>query len=152
MAKTKTFKGSNRPIATSVGTQGMGRTVIANNNRRIEESAFMAEKPEKKAAPEKAPQPPVDPQQQPEQARAAVQIEDAQAMTSYANFCRVTGTPEELIIDVGLNSQPVVFHISSDNLAPAQALFEQLEYLLQEYAYNNRPIRVEVVANNQGLL
>ena len=25
---------------------------------------------------------------------------------SYANFCRVTGTPEELIIDFGLNSQP----------------------------------------------
>ena len=29
------------------------------------------------------------------------------AVTSYANFCRVTGTPEEMIIDVGLNSQPV---------------------------------------------
>ena len=25
---------------------------------------------------------------------------------SYANFCRVTGTPEELIIDFGLNAQP----------------------------------------------
>jgi hypothetical protein len=24
----------------------------------------------------------------------------------YANFCRVTGTPEELIIDFGLNPQP----------------------------------------------
>lgn len=24
----------------------------------------------------------------------------------YANFCRVTGTPEELIIDFGLNNQP----------------------------------------------
>ena len=28
-------------------------------------------------------------------------------MASYANFCRVTGTPEELIIDFGLNPQPV---------------------------------------------
>ena len=29
-------------------------------------------------------------------------------MTScYANFCRVTGTPEELIVDFGLNTQPV---------------------------------------------
>jgi hypothetical protein len=28
------------------------------------------------------------------------------AAASYANFCRVTGTPEELIIDFGLNSQP----------------------------------------------
>ena len=28
-----------------------------------------------------------------------VQVEDKHAVTSYANFCRVTGTPEELIID-----------------------------------------------------
>lgn len=35
-----------------------------------------------------------------------VQVEDAGATCSYANFCRVTGTPEELIIDFGLNSQP----------------------------------------------
>ena len=36
-----------------------------------------------------------------------VQVEDKHAVTSYANFCRVTGTPEELIIDFGLNPQPV---------------------------------------------
>lgn len=35
-----------------------------------------------------------------------VQVEDKNALTSYANFCRVTGTPEELIIDFGLNAQP----------------------------------------------
>ena len=35
-----------------------------------------------------------------------VQVEDKDALCSYANFCRVTGTPEELIIDFGLNSQP----------------------------------------------
>jgi hypothetical protein len=35
-----------------------------------------------------------------------VQVDDKGAMCSYANFCRVTGTPEELIIDFGLNSQP----------------------------------------------
>jgi hypothetical protein len=35
-----------------------------------------------------------------------VQVEDKNAVCSYANFCRVTGTPEELIIDFGLNSQP----------------------------------------------
>ena len=27
-------------------------------------------------------------------------------MAAYANFCRVTSTPEELIVDFGLNSQP----------------------------------------------
>ncbi len=35
-----------------------------------------------------------------------VQVDDSSAICSYANFCRVTGTPEELIIDFGLNSQP----------------------------------------------
>ncbi len=35
-----------------------------------------------------------------------VQVEDKNAVCAYANFCRVTGTPEELIIDFGLNSQP----------------------------------------------
>lgn len=35
-----------------------------------------------------------------------VQVDDTHASTSYANFCRVTGTPEELIIDFGLNAQP----------------------------------------------
>ncbi len=35
-----------------------------------------------------------------------VEVDDSKATCSYANFCRVTGTPEELIIDFGLNSQP----------------------------------------------
>ncbi|MCA9121348.1 MAG: DUF3467 domain-containing protein [Planctomycetaceae bacterium] len=36
-----------------------------------------------------------------------VQVEDTGAIALYANFCRVTGSPEELIIDFGLNPQPV---------------------------------------------
>lgn len=39
--------------------------------------------------------------------RTTVKVDDSKAITTYANFCRVTGTPEELILDVGLNSQPV---------------------------------------------
>lgn len=42
-------------------------------------------------------------QQQPVQ----VQVKDDKAFASYANFCRVTGSPEELIVDFGLNPQPV---------------------------------------------
>jgi len=38
--------------------------------------------------------------------RAQVEIDDSKALALYANFCRVTGTPEELIIDFGLNPQP----------------------------------------------
>ena len=39
--------------------------------------------------------------------RQTIEVRDANVVSSYANFCRVTGTPEELIIDFGLNSQPV---------------------------------------------
>jgi len=43
---------------------------------------------------------------QPQQQRVQVEIDDSKAAANYANFCRVTGTPEELIIDFGLNPQP----------------------------------------------
>ena len=36
-----------------------------------------------------------------------IQISDADAVADYANFCRISGTPEELLIDFGLNPQPV---------------------------------------------
>ncbi|MCH2115321.1 MAG: DUF3467 domain-containing protein [Pirellulales bacterium] len=35
-----------------------------------------------------------------------VQVDESDARCAYANFCRVTGTPEELIVDFGLNAQP----------------------------------------------
>ena len=46
-------------------------------------------------------------EEQPRQAPPQVQVHDANAIACYANFCRVTGSPEELIIDFGLNPQPV---------------------------------------------
>jgi hypothetical protein len=36
----------------------------------------------------------------------AIQVDDASLMPMYTNFCRVTGTPEEVIIDFGLNTEP----------------------------------------------
>jgi hypothetical protein len=36
-----------------------------------------------------------------------IQVDDSKAAANYTNFCRVTGTPEELVIDFGLNPQPV---------------------------------------------
>lgn len=41
-----------------------------------------------------------------QQVRPQVEIDDSHTIANYANFCRVTGTPEELIIDFGLNPQP----------------------------------------------
>jgi hypothetical protein len=53
------------------------------------------------------PEAPVSENQAP--VRQSIEVTDANAISSYANFCRVTGTPEELIIDFGLNPQPVGF-------------------------------------------
>ena len=39
--------------------------------------------------------------------RQQVQVDTSKTHAAYANFCRVTGTPEELIIDFGLNTQPM---------------------------------------------
>ena len=47
------------------------------------------------------------PEAQQQQQRAQIQIDDSNVNAGYANFCRVTGTPEELIIDFGLNPQPL---------------------------------------------
>ena len=46
------------------------------------------------------------PTPQPAQQRPQIEIDDTNASAAYANFCRVTGTPEELILDFGLNPQP----------------------------------------------
>ena len=46
-------------------------------------------------------------QQQPAQRSGEqIAVDDSRAVTGYANFCRLTGTPEELLIDLGLNGQP----------------------------------------------
>jgi hypothetical protein len=45
-------------------------------------------------------------QQQPAQQQQQVEVDDHNVNASYANFCRVMGSPEELIIDFGLNPQP----------------------------------------------
>jgi hypothetical protein len=56
--------------------------------------------------------------ERPEQPRAAVEagrrteqttavnVDDSHVTACYANFCRVSSTPEELILDLGLNPQP----------------------------------------------
>ena len=36
-----------------------------------------------------------------------IKLDESGMVASYANFCRCTGTPEELIIDFALNSQPM---------------------------------------------
>jgi hypothetical protein len=52
-------------------------------------------------------QAPAAPAQQQQQQQYQVQVDDSKVLATYANFCRVTGSPEELIIDFGLNPQPI---------------------------------------------
>lgn len=43
----------------------------------------------------------------PRPASPTVKVDDADVTACYANFCRVSSTPEELILDLGLNPQPL---------------------------------------------
>lgn len=43
---------------------------------------------------------------QPQQQTTEVYVDDTGVLPSYSNFCRVTATPEEVILDFGLNPQP----------------------------------------------
>ncbi len=71
--------------------------------------AKSADKPEKEEAEAAAPEaaaPEAQPQPGQRPTRPQIQIDDSDVTALYSNFCRVTGTPEELIIDFGLNPQP----------------------------------------------
>ncbi len=54
------------------------------------------------------------------QQRVQIQIDDSKVLACYANFCRVTGTPEELILDFGLNPQP--FGVPTEPIAVTQRI------------------------------
>jgi Protein of unknown function (DUF3467) len=43
---------------------------------------------------------------EPQQQQTEVVVDDSATLPSYSNFCRVTATPEEVILDFGLNPQP----------------------------------------------
>ncbi len=44
------------------------------------------------------------PQQQ--QVQQTIKVDDKDAVALYSNFCRVSSTPEEMILDLGLNPHP----------------------------------------------
>ena len=89
------------------------------------------------SAPETAPT--SQPGQAQRQARPQVQVDESHAHAAYANFCRVTGTPEELILDFGLNPQPFgvpttpipVNHRLIVNFFTAKRLLQALQLTIQ---------------------
>jgi hypothetical protein len=52
---------------------------------------------------ELADKPPISPPSQP----AQFEVDDSRATANYSNFCRLSASPEELLIDFGLNPQPM---------------------------------------------
>jgi Protein of unknown function (DUF3467) len=67
----------------------------------------MATEKAKGAAETAGAQPPAAPPAAGEQAgQATIHVDDSQCSAGYANFCRVSSTPEELILDLGLNPHP----------------------------------------------
>jgi hypothetical protein len=97
-----------------------------------------------------------------EQQRAHVEVNDKDAVCLYANFCRVTGTPEELILDFGLNAQP--FGVPTEpvevkqrivtNYFTAKRMLQALHMSVQrhEAAFGvlETDVQKRVVGNRQG--
>lgn len=61
----------------------------------VEEETAEGQSPETDGAPAAA-----QPVQQ------TIKVDDSNVMAAYSNFCRVSSTPEELILDLGLNPHP----------------------------------------------
>ncbi len=64
------------------------------------------DKPKAGAAEPAAAQPASGPQAGAEAVGQTIHVDDSQCTAGYANFCRVSSTPEELILDLGLNPHP----------------------------------------------
>lgn len=92
----------------------------------------------------------IDPETAPEAPAAApaaaaaqqtLTVDDNHSVASYANFCRVSSTPEELILDLGLNPNPfaqgnVTIHVAQRiimNHFTAKRLLQALAVTLQRH-------------------
>jgi len=70
----------------------------------------------------------------------------------YANFVRLTGSPEELIIDLGLNPQPVgiptkpipIAYTAIMDFRTASTFLRQVSTLIAEYEAKNGPIETDI--------
>lgn len=79
-------------------------------------------------------------------------VDTTQLSTSYANFCRVTGTPEELVLDFGLNTQmnptpsePVkLTHRLVVNFFTAKRLLHALHLAVQQHESVYGPLEVDI--------
>ena len=99
---------------------------------------------------------------EPQTPQPSITVNDRHAFTCYANFCRVSGTPEELILDFGLNSN-VPGAVSADaitaeqrivlNYFTAKRLFQVLAMTVQrhEAAFGTIEVNVERRVGGHGM-
>lgn len=71
---------------------------MAQSENKTDQQAAGAKKPEQTTAAGDGTKADPRPQQ--------VEVDDSNVSAGYANFCRVSSTPEELILDLGLNPNP----------------------------------------------
>jgi hypothetical protein len=79
-------------------------------------------------------------------------VDSSELSTVYANFCRVTGTPEELVLDFGLNTQMVptprepikVTHRLVLNFFTAKRLLGALHIALQQHEQVYGALEVDI--------
>ncbi|OAI51259.1 hypothetical protein AYO44_05000 [Planctomycetaceae bacterium SCGC AG-212-F19] len=89
---------------------------------------------------------------------AAFAVDASQLSTVYANFCRVTGTPEELVLDFGLNTQmapnaaePIkLTHRLVMNFFTAKRLLGALHMALQQHEGVYGALEVDVQKRVRG--
>lgn len=62
----------------------------------------------------------VAPEQTESQSTVTFQIDDKHAVDSYANFCRVTSTSEEVVLDLGLNLNQMLADKQSNQVSIKQ--------------------------------
>ena len=107
------------------------------------------------SSPQGAPEPAQQPQGQPQgqqQQRTEIVLDDKQAHAAYANFARVTATPEEVIIDFALNPNPfmagrqevIVSQRLIMNFFTAKRLFGALLQTLQRHEQTFGQIELDV--------
>jgi len=81
-----------------------------------------------------------------------ITLDDSEVSAAYSNFCRVTGTPEEIIIDFALNPNP--FSQQDQNIAidqrlvlnqfTAKRLFAALQQTIMRHEQNFGSIELNV--------
>ena len=82
----------------------------------------------------------------------AIKLDDAHVAAVYANFCRISGTPEELVLDFALNMQPTgtmpeVLKLNQRvilNFYTAKRLLGALHMAVQRHEATFGPIETDV--------